>query len=355
VNFRERYARADTGNVQDKCVDCGACVTGCNVTAKSTVDMNYLSVAERQGAEIYVETEVLGVEPAATGFRVHLRDSASGEVSVIVAGRVVLAAGVLGSFKILRKSADDHGLRVSPALGTRFTGNGDILGFGYDSREPAEPSSGPTITTRVMYASDPDITKHFIIEDGGIPQAVTAILRAALPEIEHKRPPSGGGLLPALRDWVRTGADFVGLTGFGALRRSMTYFGMGTEGTTGTLRIEGDAVKVSWPGVANEAFARRIDDRMQGLTFALGASYVKNPDARCFLREKIVTAHPLGGCPMGDDPATAVVDARGAVFGYEGTLFVADGSIIPTALGLNPALTIAALSEYIVENIAAAS
>jgi cholesterol oxidase len=352
INFKDRYARADTGNTQDRCVDCGACVTGCNVTAKSTVDMNYLSVAERQGAEIFVETEVTGLEPTADGFRVHVRDVKSGNEAVIVAKQVVLAAGVLGSFKVLRKSANDYALSVSPTLGTRFTGNGDILGFGYDSREPAEPSSGPTITTRVSYATDPDVTKRFIIEDGGVPPALTAILRAALPFVDHKSPPHGVGFFHTVRDWLRSGADFVGLTGFGALRRSIAYFGMGTEGTTGTLRLEGDAIKVDWPGVANEEFARRIDDRMQALTFAIDGSYVKNPDARSFLREKLITAHPLGGCPMGDDKARGVVDVNGAVFGYEGKLFVADGSIVPTALGLNPALTIAALSEHIVERIA---
>jgi cholesterol oxidase len=354
VNFKDRYARTDTGNVQDACVDCGGCVTGCNVTAKSTVDMNYLSVAEKQGAEIYVETEVLGLEPVNGSVRVHVKDVSSGAESVILAKQVVLAAGVLGSFAILRKSADTYGLKVSPALGTRFTGNGDILGFGYDTREPAEPSAGPTITTRVSYRTDPDITKHFIIEDGGVPEALTAILRAALPFIDRRPPPNDDGFLHHLREWMREGADFVGLTTYGALRRSMVYFGMGSESTTGTLRLENGAVKISWPGVANEPFAKRIDDKMQELTFALHGSYIKNPEARSFLREKLITAHPLGGCPMGDDPSTAVVDVHGAVSGYEGTLFVADGAIVPTPVGLNPALTIAALSEYITESIVAA-
>ncbi len=356
VNFKDRYARADTGNVQDGCIDCGACVTGCNVTAKSTVDMTYLSVAERQGAEIYVETEVLGLDPDATtsDVRVHVRDVRTGDVSVLVARQVVLAAGVLGSFKLLRKSASDHGLAVSAALGTRFTGNGDILGLGYDTDEPGEPAAGPTITTRVTYNTDPDVTKHFILEDGGVPQAVNALLRAALPFVDRRAPPQGGGFFHHLRDWVRTGADVVGLTGFGALRRSIMYFGMGTESSTGTLRLEGDAIKVDWPGVANEEFAARIDEQMRALTFALGGSYVKNPEPRSFLRDKLITAHPLGGCPMGDDPASAVVDTDGALFGYAGRVFVADGSIVPTALGLNPALTIAALAEHIAARIVAA-
>jgi cholesterol oxidase len=355
VNFTPGFVRADTGNTQDACINCGACVSGCNVTAKSTVDMTYLSVAEKQGAEIFVETEVVAIQddPQSGELRVHVRDL-GGNASVIAAKQVVLAAGTLGSFRVLRQSADAQGLVVSRALGTRFSGNGDILGFGYDTREPADPRVGPTITTRVAYTTDPDVRNHFILEDGGVPQAVDALLRAALPFVDKAPPPQDHGFFHQVRDWLRTGADFVGLTSHGALRRSVMYFGMGTETDTGTLRLDDGAVKVTWPGVANERFATRMDARMRDLTFAIGGSYVKNPDPRSFLREKFITAHPLGGCPMGDDPLTSVVDVDGAVFGYEGRLFVADGSILPTPVGLNPALTIAALAEHIAAKIVAA-
>jgi cholesterol oxidase len=56
------------------------------------------------------------------------------------------------------------------------------------------------------------------------------------------------------------------------------------------------------------------------------------------------TVHPLGGCPMADDPTRGVVDDAGRVFGYPG-LWILDGSIVPTALGVNPSKTIAALAE----------
>ena len=56
------------------------------------------------------------------------------------------------------------------------------------------------------------------------------------------------------------------------------------------------------------------------------------------------TVHPLGGCPMADDPREGVVDDRGRVHGAPG-LHVLDGSIVPTALGVNPSKTIAALAE----------
>jgi cholesterol oxidase len=67
---------------------------------------------------------------------------------------------------------------------------------------------------------------------------------------------------------------------------------------------------------------------------------------------KFITVHPLGGCPMSDDPAAGVVDEWGAVHGYDG-LYVLDGSIVPTAIGVNPSKTIAALAERGVEHLLA--
>jgi cholesterol oxidase len=67
---------------------------------------------------------------------------------------------------------------------------------------------------------------------------------------------------------------------------------------------------------------------------------------------KFVTVHPLGGCPMSDDPKAGVTDDRGRVHGYDG-LYVLDGSIVPTALGVNPSKTIAALAERGVERLIA--
>src|SRR3954453_23025397 len=64
------------------------------------------------------------------------------------------------------------------------------------------------------------------------------------------------------------------------------------------------------------------------------------------------TVHPLGGCPMADDPARGVVDDVGAVYGYAG-LRVLDGSIVPTSLGVNPSKTIAALAERGAHDLAA--
>ena len=61
-------------------------------------------------------------------------------------------------------------------------------------------------------------------------------------------------------------------------------------------------------------------------------------------------SHPLGGCRMAADPGLGVTDHRGAVFGYEG-LYCIDSSVIPTSLGVNPSLTIAAVSERCAEHL----
>jgi cholesterol oxidase len=81
---------------------------------------------------------------------------------------------------------------------------------------------------------------------------------------------------------------------------------------------------------------------MSNLASAMGARYRDSP--LWYFRRRVVTVHPLGGCSMGENPNEGVVDSFGAVFGYEG-LFVADGSVMPAAVGPNPSLTIAALAD----------
>jgi hypothetical protein len=85
---------------------------------------------------------------------------------------------------------------------------------------------------------------------------------------------------------------------------------------------------------------------------ALRSNFISNPTWSVFNSGHLITAHPLGGCPMGDDYLQGAVDVYGRVFGNDGTvhqgLYVTDGSVIPSALGVNPFLTISALTERFV-------
>lgn len=70
---------------------------------------------------------------------------------------------------------------------------------------------------------------------------------------------------------------------------------------------------------------------------------------------RLITAHPIGGCPLGEDYTSAVVNQWGQAYRPNGELhrglYVADGAIIPTPVGANPFLTISALAEHIAEGI----
>jgi cholesterol oxidase len=85
------------------------------------------------------------------------------------------------------------------------------------------------------------------------------------------------------------------------------------------------------------------------LTEATGGRPGFDPGWRLF--GSLLTIHPLGGCRMAATPESGVVNHLGEVFGYP-NLFVADGAIVPTAIGRNPSQTIAALAEHIAAHAA---
>jgi cholesterol oxidase len=112
-----------------------------------------------------------------------------------------------------------------------------------------------------------------------------------------------------------------------------TYLKRGLFGTTMTSRQGKGEPNPNWIPMANE-ITRRVAEKINGDPRGLYGDIVNIP----------TTAHFIGGCPIGDSPATGVVDAYQRLYGYPG-LHVIDGSAIAANLGVNPALTITALSE----------
>ena len=139
----------------------------------------------------------------------------------------------------------------------------------------------------------------------------------------------------------------------GALANTQTYLGMAEDSCTGRLQLEGEdqRLRVDWPRADREAIIGMINQRMRDATAALGGTYVPNPLWSNHLESCLITVHPLGGCCMGEDESSGVTNHKGQVFvGNAGTdthagLYVADGSVMPLALGVNPLLTITAIAE----------
>jgi cholesterol oxidase len=110
-------------------------------------------------------------------------------------------------------------------------------------------------------------------------------------------------------------------------------------------------LNIDWAEAKSGDYYDRVRDTSRSVAGALGAKVVQDPLMQSLHRP--VTVHPLGGCPMGRDPAEGVVDSYGRVFGCPG-LYVADGSVMPGPVGPNPSLTIAALADRFADAIVAA-
>jgi cholesterol oxidase len=371
VQDKNRY-----GALQTSCVYCGECDVGCNTQSKNTVDLNYLFVAEhRYRAKILTEhlaTKIVPVNAGGAddstalgenGYRVYYVDLSSGREVSATARRVVVSSGALGSTELLMRCRDVHGSlpHVSPSLGRRFSGNGDFLSFAIDGKKPADPNYGPVITQYTDYNlfAKFDRSRAFLLEDAAYPVFASWYAQAALPLSIWK------SLCNAVRHlWarLRSGAS-VGRIGFllsDALQNDVSYgtcvlLCMGLDNGNGVMRLNRNGyVEIDWPQsesmplyeailAAAHAFGKDIEAKA---TVAL-------PNWWPPLRHN-VTVHSLGGCIIADTPQTGVVSAApeslGQVFGYSG-LYVADGAIVPTAVGANPTATISALSEMVAERI----
>jgi cholesterol oxidase len=126
----------------------------------------------------------------------------------------------------------------------------------------------------------------------------------------------------------------------------MPLLGVGRDVPGGRMELRGGRLDLRWRGEGSRAYfegleatVRRMGEALGGRTWRLGGGL-----------GRLITVHPLGGCAMGRSPEDGVVDTFGRVFGCDG-LFVADGSILPGPVGVNPSMTIAALAERIAEKL----
>jgi cholesterol oxidase len=153
------------------------------------------------------------------------------------------------------------------------------------------------------------------------------------------------------RDPVNTIFNNFDLT---TLRNVLPYLCMGSDAANGEMAIDEEGhLTIDWPHSESMPLWREIEGTLRTLTenpAGLNGNLMLNPTWSA--RKQLITVHPLGGCPMGDDAAHGVVDTNGEVFQYP-NLFVTDGSIVPTAVGPNPSKTIGAMAERIAAGIVA--
>jgi cholesterol oxidase len=324
------------GVEQGTCVHLGECDLGCPVNARNTLDLNYLAVAKQKGARILPLHVVRGIAAAAQGYEVRADEIVNGklEARTFTAKFVVLAAGSLGSTELLLRSRAAGGLtNISPRLGEAWSSNGDFLTPAIHPFRDVQPGRGPTITAAIDLLDGEYMSKAIFVEDGGLPDLARNALDRA------RTDPNANDLLK------RTTATLLPiLAGIDIVRRVMPWFAQARDAADGRLSIRNGQLFLEWDIAASEETINAVASVHRKLAM-LTEGLALTPLPWTIGRD-LITPHPLGGCNMGATAATGVVDAAGEVFGHSG-LFVADGAIVPKAIGLNPSRTIAALAEHV--------
>lgn len=361
------------------CKRCGDCAAGCNHDAKNSLDVNLLVKARRSGAHIFTGATVLRIERTGTGLwllhTVHtdeLLRRRQGPPMPLCARKVILAAGTFGSTEILLRTQRDS-LRFSRLLGQRFSTNGDSIAALYghgqevnavaDERLPAgKREVGPTITGIIDLRGK----RGHVIEDIAIPAPLRRVFEETVSTAKALHDLEVPDTEDHLAGEPTPDPCAVDAT---AIKSTAIVVMMGDDGAGGSLEIvgkgaedEGDgAVRVRWPELRDSKLFREQFDTLRQLACNMGtrAKVLPNPlwqllpESMEFLFDNVrgppLTVHPLGGCSMGTSPQDGVVNHLGQVFNARSgkvwpDLVVLDGSIVPNALGINPALTIAALA-----------
>ncbi|WP_027158904.1 GMC oxidoreductase [Methylobacter luteus] len=373
VQEKNRY-----GALQTSCVYCAECDLGCNTQSKNSLDLNYLHVAETR-YQAAIKTEVLGQKivpldaqgnenSAASGefgYRVYWQDLNDGHTEhSAVTRRVVVSAGTLGSNELLMRCRDVYKTlpNISQKLGQHFSGNGDFLSFVIDGDKPANPNYGPVITQGTDYNLFKNFNRDnaFILEDASYPNFAAWYSEGLRPGFSHFNAFIRTAKMAIARFMQGITNGHIGYAFNELLKGDLSYTSsvllcMGIDKSNGVMELNNDGfLHVKWPYKDSMSLYQAIlDTGNRFKEWSGGKAFIPLPNWLWPMKNNI-TVHSLGGCRLANDPAegvtSAAVDTFGQVFGYAG-LYVADGALLPTAVGANPVATICALSERVAEGI----
>ena len=374
--------RAGREMPRSTCRLCGECDIGCNYGSKNTLDYTYISAAIHQKpypAEVRTLCEVKEIAPlSGKGYAVHYiqHDLKNAEKPLtikdvprteITCDRLIISAGTFGSpYLLLKNQGNFPGFDKQKTLGSHFNVNGDLLSFIANAMERKngkcaprrlDPSFGPVITSAIRVGDtldgDGEQGRGFYVEDGGNPYLLSWIsevagIPAAIPRL-FKFLKMAAKYRIGISNDADLSAEIANL--IGPASSSMSSFPiltMGRDYPNGNLTLKDGKLECDWDMKKSREYFNRVIRVGRSIARALNAEFLENPSYE-FLHQ-VLTAHPLGGCPMGRDESEGFVSTYGEVFNYPG-LYVADGSIMPGPVGPNPSLTIGAMSDRIADHI----
>ena len=336
------------------CLRLGYCGMGCPVDAKSSMDQTYLRDAVAAGATIYANVSVQRIDAegrraaAVTGeVRDPATDLPTGRRVVVRPRAVVVAGGAINTPALLLRSGLDRNGRI---------GRRTYL-------HPVVASIGLFPTPIDGWEGAPQSVASTQFEERG--QGRMGFFIETVPIHPMLAGTSLGGLGASHGEVMSQLGNAQAI-----IALCVDGFQEGDDGGTVSLRADGRvrldyAISPAlWEALraGNKALARiqlaAGAERVLSLhdppvELRAEAELAKLDDAPWEpMRVSLYSAHPMGGCAMGGDPARSVVDSSLRLRSLD-NLWVTDGSVFPTSLGVNPQLTIAAVARWAAEGIAA--
>ena len=326
------------------CIHCGECMTGCRHGAKNSLDVNYLYLAERRGARVLAETQAVGIRPLPGGGYAVDTERPGAWIRrrrrTITGEQVVLSAAVLGTLRLLLDARAERRLpHLSERLGHVVRTNSEAILGAATPKVTTDFSRGVAITSSIH----PDAVTHIepvrygrgsnamgllatiLVGPGRLPRP----LRFAIAAATHPRT-----FLQSLsvRRWSERTVILLVMQ---SLDNSLRIMLRGNRRGPHLRSTQGHGEpNPTYLPIGHRA-ARLAAEAIGGVPGgSLNESILDIP----------ITAHILGGCCIGDGPGTGVIDAYQRVFGHPG-LHICDGSAVSANLGVNPSLTITAMTE----------
>ncbi len=324
------------------CIHCGACMTGCRHNAKNTLDKNYLYLAQQLGVDILPENEVVDVRPlnetGSAGYEIVFKQSTKwfARRKSLQCKGVIFAAGVLGTLPLLLQLKEKSLPNLSPRVGDMIRSNNESLIMSVSTDKEKIMSEGIAIGSIMEVDEDSHLEPVRYGQGSGFWRLV---MMPMVSEPDFFKRIGKLILMPftAPLQWLRVyfTSNFSDRT---AVLLFMQHIDSTLKFRKGLFRMKtqveaGKAPTAFIPAAADMAkrYARIIKAKPT-VMFTEVLSGIPS------------TAHILGGAVMAEDASKGVIDKNNRVFGYD-NMYVFDGSVISANPGVNPSLTITAITE----------
>ncbi|MCK4725206.1 MAG: hypothetical protein KAT29_05375, partial [Anaerolineales bacterium] len=303
-----------SGPMRHGCTYCGRCMAGCAENAKNSLDKNYLYLAERNGAQILAQQKAILIRPIEGGYEVETTDplnSKGKDYPVLSTSKLVLSAGVLGTLELLLCSREAGLLPdISPALGKQVRTNSEAINAVLADDEEVDLTKGPAVSS----SFHPNEYTH--IDQNRVPPSYWFMKLYACPMVDGNQP---------LKRAMKTLGQFL----------------VSPRRATASMRVRKDwhkriTILVTMQTLDNEMSLTWGRDLFTGYRPGLRSRRVKGAQAPTYIQEAnqaarifaelssgtaynsliesvlnmSVTAHILGGCAMGADPGSGVIDSN---------------------------------------------